>query len=528
MIIPQTFQQTRTESSAGVVVCTGSAVHVDVELQRLAQAFVDAVAGDTGLILSPASPNLTHASRPVIAARLVANLESTAPATLGNSPHGAEQPVDERYRLTISDTILIEAATPQGIAAGFASLRQLIATSALEADGARRLSSVTINDGPRYSWRSLKLDVARFFYPVAEVKRVIDLLSAYKLNALQLHLVDNEGWRVEVKGYPELAAASDGYYTHEDLADIAAYARDRAITVIAEIDLPGHCAALLNIYPELGVLEHTEGHDIAYVDPTQPALWTFLRATYSQMLSITGSEYIHLGCDEAFRMPNDKFTDFVHGASALVREIGGQPIAYQEASRGGLLAGSMTQFWVDFAGPGGLIDDLEARAARGEDLPFGMKPAAFPFYREGYADLARASQQNLKAIVSPTLHAYFDTPYAEASTDSAQEAARGSLGMPVYAPQRLDTFGDWDPQSAFEGLDPTLIAGVEAALWSDTIHDAEAMQLLLLPRLPGFAERAWSHTPRDWSEFRQPLAAQAPTWRARGLHYFSSSLVDWQ
>lgn len=528
-IIPNPLQNASVSGATGTLIAFGDLLEAPLQLEPLVMAFAEAVRGDIGMQLRCTRSPAPARAQARIVIELVDELDISVPTALGISPIRSAAPVDERYRLTVAERIAVQAVTEAGIAGGLASLRQMLGAATATARGARSLTPCVIEDGPRFAWRSLKLDVARYFYPVEDIKRVIDQLSRFKLNALQLHLVDNEAWRIDIVGYPEVSAgAGEQCYTQRDLVEIVTYARARGIAVIPEIDLPGHCAALLEARPELGVMQHVEGHDIAYVDPSVPQLWVFLRAVYSQMLELTGSDYLHLGCDEAFRMPAESFTDFVHRASALVRSLGGTPIAYQEASRAGLERGSLAQFWVDFAGPGGLIDELEARASRGEELPFGMKPAAFPFYREGHADLGRAEEQQLGAIVSPTLHAYFDTPFAEPSSDSAQEAKRESIGMSVYAPQPLDAFSDWDPATAFAGLNPALIVGVEAALWSDSVQEAGTMQLLLLPRLPGFAERVWSHRPREWRDFREALAEQAPSWRARGLGYFASSLVEWK
>lgn len=540
-IVPHPFRIDLSTDHPGATFGAGAQITAPARLSRLVAAFIEDVHTDTGLRLTaPAAEGADQGSgigAGAITVELVPELDTAAPraggaspaaGAVGGGPSNAGEPRDERYRLSVTDRALVTACNAAGAAAGLASLRNLIATAQVGSDESRTVAACEIDDGPRYAWRSFKLDVGRYWYPVAEVKKVIAQLSRYKVNALVLHLVDNEGWRIEIEGYPEVSAASEKRYTQQDLREIVDYARHREITVIAEIDLPGHCKALLDAHPEFGVLEHVEGHDIAYVDPASSELWDFLLDVYSQMLDLTGSGFLHLGGDEAFRMPDDMFADFVHHASALARTLGAEPICYQEGCRAGLKAGSLTQFWVDFAGPGGLIDDLEERAARGEELPFGMKPAAFPFYREGYADLGRAEKQELGVILSPTSHAYFDVPFADTSADSAQESDRQNIGLPLYRAQTLEEYSDWNPSEAFVGLDPQFIAGVEATLWSDSIRQISDMQTLLLPRLPGYAERAWSHTPRQWQDLREALAAQAPSWESSGLQYFSSSSIPWK
>lgn len=522
-VIPRIHHSEPASNASPVSVASGQSILASDGLEETVDAFVDGVRGDTGIALS-----VVPATTPTIRVSLDAAFTSPATAPLGLSPYGTSSHPDESYRLrTDGSGIELSAATPQGIVTGLATLRQLLATASVDDQGARQVQPFDVTDGPRYAWRGFKLDVARHFYPVDAITQVIDQLSRYKLNALSLHLVDNEGWHIAVDGHPELTSDGAPFYTLDDLAHIAQYARDRGVVVIPEIDFPGHCRALIWKHPEFGVLTRKDDHDIVYVDPRVPELWDFLRAVYGQVLTATGSSYLHIGGDEAFGMPADLFSQFVRQACALVTELGAQPICYQEGSRAGLATGTISQYWLDFAGKGGLIDQLEAKTNRGEELPYGMTPAAFPFYREGEADQDRAEQQQLQVIVSPTQRAYFDTPYREPSSDPEQEKSRSTLGLTLYAPRGVDEFSGWDPAEAFDRLDAARIAGVEAALWADTITDTQTMQLLLLPRLPGFAESVWSHEPRAWDEYRTALATHAPAWRAQGLEYFASSLVDW-
>lgn len=441
---------------------------------------------------------------------------------------GAEG-ADEGYRLTVRpEGIRILAATDVGAFRGLTTLRQLLALASPGADGSILIEAVEIEDRPRFAWRSLLLDVARHYYSVAEVCEVIDLLALYKFNAMQLHLVDNEAWRIEIDGHPELTAATPERYTRDDLAAIVAHAALRHIQIIPDIDLPGHCAAFIRARPDLGVLVHTGERDVAYADPDADGLWDLLREIYRQLLDITGSPVIHIGGDEAFRMPDDQYGVFVRRALQLVRDLDALPIAFQEGSRAGFGPDDVAQVWIDFAGPGGDLDKLEALAAAGQPLPAGMPARILPFYRTAAGDLARAQEQGAGILVSPTRVAYFDTPHAEPSLDETQTMRRPHLGLDVYSPRTLREFYEWDPATAFAGLRPERIAGVEATMWADTITDTEEMQLLLTTRLPGFAERAWSPAEEGvWDEYRDRLSLHPRIWSARGIGFYRSALVDW-
>ena len=201
------------------------------------------------------------------------------PRTAGTSPSGTD-PARERYGLeATTDGVRVWGTHPEGVFRGLTSLAQLIVTNC--SDRTSAIPAIRIIDRPRFAWRGLSLDVARTFFGVDEVKSVIDLLSLYKLNVLHLHLSDNEGWRLEIKSRPQLTevgasgATADrpgGFYTQDEFADLVRYAADRFVTIVPELDLPGHAGAAIRSYPELSPNETTTiaGFDLPAERPQPP------------------------------------------------------------------------------------------------------------------------------------------------------------------------------------------------------------------------------------------------------------------
>jgi hexosaminidase len=254
-VIPAPAHLTLSDNTFNLNSLSGVAVE-SPELAELAARFVADVELDCGLALTgDTGITLTLESVVATAAGPQAN---GVPAAAGVRADG--DPVDERHCLEITaEGIRIWGPTPEAVYRGLTSLRQLI--SAHLQDGTAVLSVARIVDGPRFAWRGLSLDVVRTFHGPDEVRRIIDMLSLYKLNVLHLHLTDDQGWRVEVPSrppLPEVGAAGaigdrpGGYYTQAELAELIAYAADRFVTVVPEIDMPGHTSAVFKAYPALG------------------------------------------------------------------------------------------------------------------------------------------------------------------------------------------------------------------------------------------------------------------------------------
>jgi hexosaminidase len=472
---------------------------------------------------------------------------SIRPAT-GLTPDGAGDLGAERNELRIGrDGVLITAPGRAGIFRGLTTLRQLMA----DWPG----GGLEISDGPRYAWRGLSFDVARTFFDVDVVKRVVDKLSLYKFNVLHLHLTDDQGWRIEIPELPRLTevggrgALGDrpgGFYTVSQFEEIVAYAADRFVTVVPEVDMPGHCAAALSAYPALAAAPGDRGEGTNMLNPDDPEVATFVRTVLSSVAALTPGPYLHIGGDEVFGMDADAYDRFLDMARATTRSLGKIPLTWEDAARSSE-GGDVLQHWIAFdpelesiLSSGEVESVLASGAFDASSLPpeISIPPELIPAIAEHFAkakgELRRAVERGVSVILSPVSHLYLDRPYREASTDSAQGEWRKRLGLSAYPRATVEHSFEWDPAGALMGAasgkasQPPLVVGIEAAMWAETVAEEAELDFMLLPRLPGVAERAWTFGARSpWAEYRWRLAGQRSLWQARGWGHFASSLVPW-
>lgn len=422
--------------------------------------------------------------------------------------------LDESHALRIThEGIVIDAAQPVGVFRALTTLRQLL-QAAHRREGRPVLEPLEVSDRPRYPWRGLCLDVVRCFVELAEVERIVDLLSYYKLNVLHLHLTDDQGWRLEIPGRERLTrvggqgALGDhpgGFYTLAQFEELVRYAAARFVTVVPEIDLPGHAGAAIAAYPELAPARGASGVGRAQtatgpanerlasvVHPDGPGVLDFVRDVLIAVAEATPGPYLHIGGDEVFGLSKEPYRRFVDQARAMARSLGKTPIAWQEAAASNVGEGDIIQHWRD--------------------------PAA---------DLAPAIERGAKVLLSPTSHLYLDRPYGEASTDPRQDRLRREVGFVAYPRATVEDAFSWDPAGALDGGD-TAVIGVEAAMWTETIANSDELEFMLLPRLAGVAEKAWSSPPAaTWDGYKQRLGKHRLIWTARGWNHFCSSLVPW-
>ena len=454
----------------------------------------------------------------------------------GVTPDGND-PAAERYELRIEgDGAVVAAPGPAGIFRGLTTFRQLMSSPPE--------SGVVIADGPRYAWRGLSLDVARTFFDVAAVKRVIDLLSLYKFNVLHLHLTDDQGWRIEIPELPRLAEIGGsrafgnrpgGSYSVTQFEEIVAYAAQRFVTVVPEIDMPGHCAAALLAYPALAAAPGDRGAGTNLLDPDDPDVVGFVRTVLESVAAMTPGRYLHIGGDEAFGMAPDAYDRFLAMSKKAARSAGKLPVAWEDAARTSEGGGDLLQHWIAFD------PELESMLSSGQldasSLPpeVAIPPELLPAIAEHFAkakdELRRAVDRGAAVLLSPASHVYLDRPYREHSADASQGELRSRLGLSDYPRATAEQAYAWDPAGTLHVSSSgsgSPVAGIEAAMWAETVADESELQFMLLPRLPGVGERAWSSGPRaPWSEYRGRLAGQRAVWRARGWGYFASSLVPW-
>ena len=507
----------------GCALRPGSAVEYTAPgVAPIVERFCAEVARRTGLRLAPMSG---APGEPPVQVELGAGEElGVLPAPLGLAPAG-DAHADERHSLVIdAGQVVVRSAEPVGVARALTTLTQLLATAPDRGAGEARLPAARILDAPRYAWRGLSLDVARTVITPGEVRRVIDLLALYKLNVLHLHLTDDEAWRLPVGRPARGAGPGAGYYSAGDLRALVGYAADRFVTIVPEVDTPGHAAALLRLRPELSSgrnevdVEVPPGHPrrAVWLDPELPATFPLVEEVLAGVAAIFPGRYIHIGGDEPWGMPHGLYASYVPRVREFVRSLGRRPLGWQESARAGLGADDLIQYWfsgVDLAAP----LPPEFRARLDADLASSRR------------DVDTAAAASVPVIVSPMGHCYLDVPYAEPPDDPAQADRQGRLGLRLYAPKTVEQSFGWEPAEALGAGRAAQVAGVEAAIWAETVTGFDDLAFLLLPRLPGIAGRAWS-TPQavGWAGHRDRLARHGRLWAQDGLSYFRSSAVDWR
>ena len=467
-----------------------------------------AVTKDTVIEVTPKQPPLRRIADsladlvwPALETRLpVRDAAATpSPGAIRLELEPSSQRPEEGYDLTVTrDGIRLAAKTPAGIFYGFQTLRQLMPWS-VELRGVRPFAvsvpGVRITDAPRFAWRGAMLDVARHFFSPAEVKRYIDLLALYKVNRLHLHLTDDQGWRIQIAAWPrlttiggstEVKGGPGGFYTKKDYGDIVAYARDRFMTIVPEIDMPSHCNAALASYPQLNCDGKAPalytGIEVGFSNFCfdKPITFRFLEDVIREVAAMTPGPWLHIGGDEVKKMTPQQYAAFMERAQALVVKHGKIPVGWDEILHSKLAGSTVVQYW---------------------------RPK-----------VATAPPAGTKVILSPANRIYLDMKY-DAST---------VLGLDWAGKVDVDVPYTWDP-AKYIAMDESLILGVEAPIWSETAANIDDVEYLMFPRLPAVAEVAWSaQSAREWGHFRARLAQQAPRWSALGINVFWSPKIEWK
>ncbi len=495
----------------------GTAVaYAGTGIAPVAERFCSQVMRRTGLSLRPRAGDPPPGD-PHVRIELAAGFDPrTLPAPTGLSPAG-DTPRDERHELAIdAGKVVVRAAEPAGVARGLTTLIQLRATTPAGGTGEIRVPGARILDAPRYAWRGLSLDVARTFFTAGEIRRVIDMLELYKLNVLHLHLTDDQAWRLPV-GRPAGSPEPDGpFFSDQDLRDLVSYAADRFITVVPEVDTPGHVSALLRLHPELSTGRNEVEHEspsgrkrrAAWLDPELPATFGLIGQVLAGLAAIFPGPYLHIGADEPYGMPHELYASYVRQVRRCVRAVGKRPLGWQESARAGLGPDDVIQYWIsDIA----LSPSLPPRARARMDADLALSRR----------DVEMAVAASVPVIVSPASHCYLDVPYAGPPADRAEADRQGRLGLPVYAPQTVAEAFGWEPGEALGAGGQAQVAGVEAAIWAETISGFDDLSFLLLPRLAGVAHKAWSQPQlSSWPGHRDRLARHRQLWAHDDLAHF--------
>lgn len=502
---------------------------------------LEAVADTLRALLAPHLPGrlLPAGSTGPAAHALVLALDDEPPAaprtTVGVAPDGGAHPADEAYRLRVTaDGIECLARTTEGVFRAATSALQLIATA-----GARgELPCQEVTDAPRYAWRGLMVDPARSFLTPGELRRIIDLAALYKLNVLHLHLTDNEGWRIELPGFPRLTEPVAGgparaFYTAAEFRSLQEYAARRFVTVVPEIDLPGHCGTLREAVPGLAEAPAPAGLRerfpfIPPLDLTDGATRAAVSGLLAEVCALTAGPFVHIGADEAFGATAENFAASVHELRTIVREFGKNPVAWQESSRAGVDPRDIVQHWVDV--PMMDLPDTEEELAGRPELVTAGHTLSFIKALKGFFaptdhDVARVVEGGGRVLLSPQSHLYLDRPYEAGFAPPEQADAAGSLGFGNYRPRGIEHAASWDPGAY--AIPDECVAGVEATVFAEQFKGFDDVVFLLLPRLASVAEAAWCGRAPEWAEYRERLARHGRMWNERDLDHFATTEVPW-
>nr|WP_276022870.1 beta-N-acetylhexosaminidase [Umezawaea endophytica] len=410
----------------------------------------------------------------------------------------------EGYQLDVTPWgVVIRARAAAGLFAGVQTLRQLLPAK-IEAktkqSGPWTVPGGSVLDYPRFGHRGAMLDVARHFFSVDEVKRYVDQIAAYKVNYLHLHLADDQGWRIEIKSWPRLATyggsievggGKGGYYTQEQYKSLVTYAGSRGITVIPEIDMPGHTNAALASYAELNcdgvappLYDGTEvGFSSLCID--KPITYRFVDDVLRELAALTPGPFLHIGGDEAHSTTEPDFKTFMDKVLPLVKKHGKLALGWHEFVKTNPATSAVAQYW-------------------GTDTED--------------ADVAAAAARGNKVLLSPASKAYLDMKYDENT----------ELGLDWAGYTDVQDAYDWNPGAYLKGVPESAVRGVEAPLWTETLDESSDVEQMAFPRLPAIAELGWSpQSTHDWTDFSKRLAAQGPRWQAAGVNYYASPQVPW-
>lgn len=410
----------------------------------------------------------------------------------------------EGYKVTVNeDNVTIEAQSRMGLFWGIQTLRQLFSVD-IESQTAIdktqwAIPEVSIEDQPRFGFRGMHLDVARHFFPPSFVKRYIDILAMYKMNKFHWHLTEDQGWRIEIKKYPKLQSVSawrtcdgtkyGGYYTQDEVKDIVAYATKRHITIIPEIETPGHSIAALSAYPELGCVSGPGKYDVRCqwgqtIDlycAGKETTFEFLENVLTEVIDLFPSEYIHIGGDEAkkdrwktcpdcqkrkkdLNLQNEEQLQkyFVERIATFLSTKGRKVIGWSEITHGGVPENAIVQDWAP----------------------------ARPVAKE-------AVQAGRQVIMSDNQYVYFD--YRQTASSSEQGAYWAWLG--------LDKVYGYEPiPNNFTSNERKLVLGVEGCAWTEYMPTERDVEYMILPRLLALSEVAWTpQNMKNYNNFKNRL-----------------------
>ena len=429
---------------------------------------------------------------------------------------------EEEYSINIGkDGAIVEASALNGFVYACETLKQMLPAAVYGGKKAKAdwvLPYVSIFDSPRFAYRGMHLDPCRHFWSIEETKRYLDVMAAYKLNRFHWHLTEDQGWRMEIKAYPKLTEVGawrsgtmikkewgsndgvryGGYYTQDQMREIVEYAAERGITVIPEVDLPGHMLAALSAYPELGCTggpyevwtRWGVAKDILCAGNEE--IFTFLEIVFRELVDIFPSEYIHIGGDECFGGDAEPDRpdpwDVCPKCAARMKQLG---------IKKGPQAKHYLQNYVT-ARVQGILEKMGRKVIGWDEILQGnLAPGATVMSWRGVQGGIEAAAKGFDAIMTPTGFMYFD--YYQ-----SYEQDKEPFGIGGYLP--LEQVYSYEPLDGITPGSEGHIIGVQANLWTEYIATPEHLEYMLLPRLCALSEVQWCQPEaKDYDRFTSSL-----------------------
>ena len=443
----------------------------------------------------------------------------------------------ESYCLSVSKTnVIIEAARPVGFFYALQTLKQMLPTRAVmagvsvEKGTSMTLPVVEIEDAPRFGWRGFMLDEGRHFFGKKAVKQVLDVMAAYKMNRFHWHLTDDQGWRVEIKKYPRLTTYGawrntmtlswgntlpdgeryGGYYTQDDVREIVAYARERFIEIVPEVDIPGHSQAAVAVYPEFLACDPEKPHEVwlsqgvstDVINVANPKAVQFAKDVIDELITLFPYQYMHLGGDECPVKKWEQNKD----CQALLKQIGSKnyrdlQIHFYKQLKDYVASKPAQQqrhfiFWneVLHGNTSVLGKDFTVMAWVGAD-----KAAQ------------EAAKRGLTTILSPQIPYYINR---RQSKDIWEPRSQG------WGTETVEAVYNYVPmKNVAENLQEKYM-GVQANFWTEWVENTPKLQYLLLPRLAAVAEAGWTpQAERSYPDFLKRLQQERSYYDMKGMNY---------
>ena len=433
---------------------------------------------------------------------------------------------EEGYQLMVNkSTIVIKANSYGGIFYGLESVLQTLPQ--VRTNAALKVPCMQVNDYPRFKWRGMHLDVSRHFFSAEMVKEYIDLMATYKMNTFHWHLVDDQGWRIEIKKYPKLTetgawrvdqtdkiwgarpqaqpgeeATYGGYYTQEQVKEIVAYAKARNVTIVPEIEMPGHVASAIASYPQLSCNQLPQlpmtGGNYTNMSSNYCAgndeVFGFLQDVLTEVIALFPSTYIHIGGDEVDKGPWKQCSK----CQARMKKEG----LKNEEELQSYFVKRIEKF---------IVSKKRKMIGWDEILEGGLAPEATVMSWRGESGGIQAAKMNHNVVMTPGTPCYFD--HYQAGPEGEPLAIGGF--------NTLKKVYDYEPiPKELNAEEAKYVLGAQANLWTEFISTTEQVEYMVLPRMLALAETVWSPAAnKNWASFNERLKVQFKAFDQKGLHY---------